>query len=808
MNLMAEPPSNPSPSPAWRLAEVLGLAAAYFATAKISLLLAIPPGYATAVWPPAGIALAMVLLFGNRIWPGVWLGSFLANVPTSFDASSSTTLFLSLLLPTGIALGAALQAVFGAALIRRYAGGPNSLVDEHSVIKFLILGGPVGSLVNCSVGVGCLLLAGSIHWNDAPFSWFTWWGGDTIGVLVFAPLLLIWALPSSTAPSHRRRLAVTLPMAVMFALTVGLFAYVKDREQNRIRLEFEHQAGDLSRTLKDNFDDDVEVTRALGSFYASEATVDEPKFRRFVEDFLPRHPGIQALSWNPLVREPDRARFEAAAQHDHPGFKITDVSQQGQKIPVQPAAEYAVVRYTAPLRGNEAALGMNSYSEPGRQAAFVLARDTGEPAATGPLTLTQDNFPRPAFLVTEAIYRGGVPLATVDARRENLLGFVVGVFRVADVVAAALQGVDRPGVLIQLRDDHAPAGEALLYHELPPRRGISAADPSPGSSALAWDDHFDLAGRPWTLRFFTAPNYFITHYSLQAWGVLAGGLLFTGLLGAFLLVVTGRTQSIQAQVVERTAALQESQRLLEIESARAQEANRMKSEFLANMSHEIRTPLNGVIGFSEYLIDQKAGPLNTAQSDCLNDILISGRHLLHLINDLLDLAKIEAGRMELQPEPFSVRSAVAEVSDVVSPLVRRKQIDFHSEVLLDDDEVVLDQQKFKQVLYNLVSNAIKFTQDGGTVSVRAEANNGNFTVAVRDSGIGIDPGDLPRLFTDFQQLDSGPTRRFPGTGLGLALTKRIIVLQGGAIEVESTPGQGSLFKATFPRKPPAIREAS
>jgi PAS domain S-box-containing protein len=230
-----------------------------------------------------------------------------------------------------------------------------------------------------------------------------------------------------------------------------------------------------------------------------------------------------------------------------------------------------------------------------------------------------------------------------------------------------------------------------------------------------------------------------------------------------------------------------------------QEANRMKSEFLANMSHELRTPLNGIIGFAEFLADGKPGKLNPKQNEYLGDILNSGRHLLQLINDVLDLAKVEAGKMELNPETFSVQKAIEEVRAVAKPIAHKKSIEVQIQVAPELTAVTLDQQKFKQVLYNLLSNAVKFTDEGGKVEINATPHGaGHFKLAVRDTGIGIKAEDIQRLFTEFEQLDSGTSRRFEGTGLGLALTRKIVELQRGTISVESEPGKGSIFTVILP----------
>ncbi len=228
-------------------------------------------------------------------------------------------------------------------------------------------------------------------------------------------------------------------------------------------------------------------------------------------------------------------------------------------------------------------------------------------------------------------------------------------------------------------------------------------------------------------------------------------------------------------------------------------ANQLKSEFLANMSHELRTPLNSVIGFSELLIDEKAGPLTTKQKEFLSDVLNSGRHLLQLINDILDLAKIESGKVEVVLENFSIRKTIAEVSSVLGPTMQKKKLKFTTNVSPKVDMVLLDQQKIKQILYNLLSNAAKFTDENGEVEIICSpVDKTKLQIQVRDTGIGIKPKDMNRLFIEFQQLDSGPNRKSQGTGLGLALTKKLVELQKGTISVESVVGNGSTFTVLFP----------
>jgi PAS domain S-box-containing protein len=231
-----------------------------------------------------------------------------------------------------------------------------------------------------------------------------------------------------------------------------------------------------------------------------------------------------------------------------------------------------------------------------------------------------------------------------------------------------------------------------------------------------------------------------------------------------------------------------------------QQARRLKSDLLPNLSHELRTPLNAVIGFGALLHSGKAGSLSSTQTEYLGDILDSARHLLRLINDLLDLAKIESGRLTLRPEPVELAMTVNEVRDLIRGLATEKRMQVGIEIDPTLRGLHTDPRLLKQVLYNYLSNAIKFTPENGRVDLRiVPEGSDKFRIDVQDSGLGIKREDVPRLFVEFQQLDSGFAKRYPGTGLGLPLTKRIVEAQGGNVSVQSQPGRGSTFTAVLPR---------
>ena len=257
---------------------------------------------------------------------------------------------------------------------------------------------------------------------------------------------------------------------------------------------------------------------------------------------------------------------------------------------------------------------------------------------------------------------------------------------------------------------------------------------------------------------------------------------------------------VTRDLTERRKVEETVTRLHEEENRRMQEANRLKSEFLANMSHELRTPLNAILGFAELMFKGKVGPVAENHKEYLGDILNSARHLLELINGVLDLAKVESGKMEFRPENVDLSRIIAEVRDILRGLASTKRINIEVKVDRSIAAVVLDPSKLRQVLYNYLSNALKFTPDEGLVSIRALPQAGDLVrIEVEDTGIGIRPEDTHRLFVEFQQLDAGMAKKYAGTGLGLALTKRIVEAQGGAVGVDSTVGTGSTFWATLPR---------
>ena len=262
-----------------------------------------------------------------------------------------------------------------------------------------------------------------------------------------------------------------------------------------------------------------------------------------------------------------------------------------------------------------------------------------------------------------------------------------------------------------------------------------------------------------------------------------------------------RNEELQAQEEELRAQSEEltaGQGELELRNEELGRASRLKSDFLASMSHELRTPLNAVIGFSDLLLAGDYGALDPAQEPVIRDVLGAGHQLLTLINDVLDLSKIEAGRVEVSAVPIDIAATAAQASKLLASAAARKSVRIVNRVPEGVLFAAADPDRLRQVVVNLLSNAVKFTPEGGSVIIEAAAENGRVRLSVIDTGIGIAAADVPKLFVPFTQIDSGYARRFQGTGLGLSICKDLVERLGGTLSVDSSVGKGSLFRISFP----------
>ncbi|ATE60414.1 EAL domain-containing protein [Thauera sinica] len=512
---------------------------AYWLTGFASLQLAVPPGYTAPAFPPAGIALSALLIFGLRTWPAVCLGSLLVQFSAAWPLLGTPG--WSVLGPLIVPAGATLQAVAGALLARRLIAFPNALDTPRPVVLFLAVAAPLSSLISPSIAVPALVRAGIIPPAEAAFNWWTWWTGDTLGVLIAAPLMFVLA-GRPAAAWRPRRLGVIVPLAVALVLLALAYRQVMHWEDLRIESQFARDAEHAADRMQRRLNVQLDVLLAIERLMAVGKEISRDDFKEYVTPWLQTHPGTQSLNWSPLVRHDDRAAFEARMRAERPeGFGILDRDTDGRTFPAAEHAEYLPSIYVEPLAANRSVIGLNPLSLAAAAEALEKTRTTGQPAATAALRLVQESGSQQGVMIYRAVRQPGTG---------NMLGVISTALRMDDVLAAATSGAVAAGIELCLADLGASGESARLSG-------------TPGCQAPAWMDRavthrsrLTFAGRSWELRSRATPVYLDALRSWAAWATIAAGLLATGMLGALLLITTGSRRRITALVERRTAELE------------------------------------------------------------------------------------------------------------------------------------------------------------------------------------------------------------------------------------------------------------
>ncbi|MBF0589995.1 MAG: CHASE domain-containing protein, partial [Magnetococcales bacterium] len=558
-----EPTSDVTPSiHSWSYARrILILSITYLVAGKAGLALAIPPGYATAIFPASGVALAALLLWGWRLWPGVLLGSLVLNLWVTLAGGQILTP-TALTISMGIASGAVLQALFGQWMIRRFVGFPSALDLEAEVIRFLLLGGVLSCLVSATVGVLTLWTNGAVAEGNVLFSWWTWWVGDALGVLLGTPIILtLFGTPQSLW--RTRRWSVALPMTVVALAIIPAFISASHWESQRVILEFRKQAALLQQTLESNIQLNLSAIHALRDYAQGIEQMNFKGFSRFAEGTLARFPSLHAISYNPRISSQERAAFEAAIQREiQEDYSIRERHPERGLITASDRSEYVAVAYIQPLSANRNAWGFDVASNPVRKVALDAARDTGTLVATASITLVQEVGSQAGVLAFLPIYSGEKTPSIVQERRNRLQAYAVGVFRVGDLLASSLSGVSQKHFAARLYDENIKdnkgfltgygGGNGLWDKEAPLDTGLGLEGPW-------WSQTLEFGGRTWRLELSPTRATLEDQRSWGAWFVLAGGMLFGSLLGGFLLIITGRTSRIERLVHKRTKELADSE---------------------------------------------------------------------------------------------------------------------------------------------------------------------------------------------------------------------------------------------------------
>jgi PAS domain S-box-containing protein len=498
---------------------------AYVITGRLGLLLATSPGYATAVFLPAGIAVAAAFISGPASLPGTFLGSLLLNLWIGYSLSHELEL-TKIVTAAAIAFASALQAGIGGIVLRRAIGYPAPFDNSRDVLLFLLLS-PLVCLTSATVSISMMWLLGVVQSADLAINWMTWWVGDTLGVVVALPLILVLA-GQPRALWELRFWYVAIPMALCFALFVAVFIRVKSWEETQSLAEFRIRSQQLADSVKAALEEqNLFLDQLSQAFINRKAAVDRQEFDGLARALLQRFPTIQAVEWAPRITADEREAFEAAQRAEMPEFEIRERSASGDMRSAGAHPEFYPVTYIEPLAGNEAAAGFDLASDPSRQAAIEDATRGGGVIATAPIRLVQERGEQAGLLLLHSVSAG-----------PNGPGIVLVVLRMGSFAATLLSPLQ------------STLGLRLV--------DISSSQPlfdNLDTTSPAYQTTLDFGARRYLIQTAPSAEYLANHRGWQSWMVLAGGVLGTGLLGALLMLGTGHAYRLRAKEEELEAII-------------------------------------------------------------------------------------------------------------------------------------------------------------------------------------------------------------------------------------------------------------
>ena len=892
--------------------------------------LTIAPGYGSPLAPAAAIALASVLVYGRRMLAGVALGALTVAIVAHWIGGRHG--IAAFAVPAVVAFGAALQAGCGAMLVRRYVRQPLALSEPRDIAAFLAVCA-VSSLIGASLSTAALGVGGLVPVGKLLATWGTGVLGDLAGLFIVTPIVLtVIGRPRADWASRRLSVGLTMTLVVAF-LTLGIVQATRWNDE-RMRTAFVPDASGASLILATQLEEPLRALEALRGVFAINRRLGRSEMHLATEHWL-ESGAVNAMGWSERVRRDEIVAFESRARAEGMvGYRVLDrtddASGGGSAIGVPgPSAAFPdlrdaiAVRHIEPALGNAAALGVDSLSVPDARAAILQAIDSGRPAATAGFRLAQQDAAdqRMAIVVFQSIYEGE---ATTPADRRAAMRGAVFVTLTMNAQLATL--ADKIPSYLRLCVVDAEPGAVR-------RRLGGPAGCDAETTSLSHVRPFVFAGRQWDLRVSANPDAVPDSSHRSAWTFAGVGLLSAAMLGASLLITTGRARRIETAVHERTAALRaevgerqlaetalraseerfrnildnvpisvvytdlgghviqanpryceltgysegelnalspaalthpddvasdatltaqlvageipmysrhkrcvkrggdvvwvratvsllrdarnepwrivgvveditEHLRLEVAERAReaAEVANRAKSDFLSRMSHELRTPLNAMLGFAQLLEIDRRHPLTPIQRPWVGQIQQAGWHLLEMINDVLDLSRIESGNLRLETTSLDLAEMVRSTIALVASEAERRGIHISEELAAPGTSAVRgDATRVKQILTNLLSNAVKYNIDNGRVHVASRlAAPDVVEISVTDTGMGMTPAQMEELFRPFNRLGRERTA-LQGTGIGLVISRRLAEVMGGSIRVKSVPGEGSSFILKLPK---------
>ncbi len=577
-------------------------------------------------------------------------------------------------------------------------------------------------------------------------------------------------------------------LVISLMITAAATQYMKSIVERIAEQEFTSRCDEIQNKITERLDDHARILQSGAAFFNASEMITREKWRIFtqIQKLEKQLPGIQGIGFSLLIPHEELSRHILEIRSE--GFPEYNLKPDGDR------EIYSSIIYLEPFSNrNLRAFGYDMFSEPVRRAAMEQARDTDDAALSGKVVLVQETSSdvQAGALMYVPVYRKGMPVETVEQRRAAIHGWVYSPYRMNDLMQGILGAnfLEKEERLhLQVFDGAQPSPQSLLYEchnaeELWPEERFSRLIP------------VDFTGQHWTLKVTQTGGGFFTVSYVSVWLTLFSGVQIALLLFALIRSLLHTRANALLIAEELTEELIKTTMHAKEMAVRAQDATLAKSRFLANMSHEIRTPLSGVLCMTGLLLET---PLTDTQHRYTEKILASGKSLLAISNDILDFSKIENGNLTIENIPFSPQEVIGNAMKIFEFHAAEKGIAFHTAIDPELPAALLgDPLRLAQAIGNLMNNAVKFTAAGDiqiTVKVRRRtAADVELEISVQDTGIGMTEEELSRMFTAFTQADDSMSRRFSGSGLGLAISRQLMVLMGGTIRAESTPGKGSLF---------------
>jgi diguanylate cyclase (GGDEF)-like protein len=520
------------------------LAIGYFLGGYVGSLLSIPPNMGSPIWPAAGVALAGILTYGKQSIPGLWLGALCIQTYSLLDPTNQKNVLSSLSIGVSVGTIATIQAVFGAWLIKRVIGQANkALIIDGYILSFLLLGGPVSCVVSATLSLFVLYLHQAISTDNILFSWLTWWIGDVIGVLIFAPILLCFI--GEPFDKWRIRIAtVAFPLTVLFFLVAILFEFARREEQAGLAVLFNQRVNLLQNALQNKLDSHIEASQSVRAFFDSSREVSPVEFRSFTRVILRSQPSIKALAWIPLINRDNFSYYQQLLGGEWPIHTAKGLSLDISEITRN---EIFPIAYLEPFDSNKSELGLDLSSDAISYGALKKARDSMRIVVAERETLALGKLRRPYVQIITPIYQAHQRLQTAEQRRQHLRGFILSSFIVEKKINEVINNFDDLHLTIKITDR-----ENQLYHDI-----FQNFDHDSTVAGLKQTKSLVLADKRWTVHYAAAPEFAVGGLFSNIWWLIMSGLLFTGISSSFLLMLTGRTLKTEDLVKIRTHELKQ-----------------------------------------------------------------------------------------------------------------------------------------------------------------------------------------------------------------------------------------------------------